>query len=104
MFCVILYSMIKLYHRLKRERHIMRILKNKPNYTEIETSDKAVLFSYTTPVAMFDYEQNIMRITSEKWSKTTSNHINEFKTEWINPTTRVDYEDQLWFDRYVGSL
>jgi len=62
------------------------------------------LFSYTTPVAVYDYNQNIMRITSEEWSKTTTAHINQFRTEWINSTTRIDYEDQFWFDRHVGSL
>lgn len=46
------------------------------NMTEVEIGDKTVLFSYKTPVAYYD--GTWLYITTKKWSKTTTSHINKW--------------------------
>ena len=52
----------------------------KANMTELTIGTKTVLFSYKTPVAVFDWSKGAgngeYTKTSKYWSKTTSRHIN----------------------------
>jgi hypothetical protein len=80
----------------------MRISKQESNYTEIEIGDNIVLFSYTTPVAILNMQQNWTRVTDTKWSKTTSTHINKFKNRF--GIESVDYVSQEWLDHIVIGL
>jgi hypothetical protein len=59
------------------------------NMTEVRYGTKYVLFSYQTPVAYMDEEQNVF-VTSKKWSNTTSKHI----SKWVNSRsfTKVSQE------------
>lgn len=47
------------------------------NMTQVETGKYSVLFSYETPVAAFDSSGKAFK-TSQKFSTTTSKHINKF--------------------------
>jgi hypothetical protein len=47
------------------------------NVTELELGDAYILFSYKTPVAAWVSGRGYMR-TSEKFSKTTTKHINQW--------------------------
>ena len=72
------------------------------NMTEVTIGNKTVLFSYKTPVAARVLTENGMEYykTSEKWSVTTSRHINQ----WLpKPQGEfgVEEKDQEWFDQLV---
>ena len=47
------------------------------NMTEVETSEARILFSYRTPVAAYIFGEGFVR-TEQKWSSTTSRHINKW--------------------------
>ena len=47
------------------------------NMTEVETSEARILFSYRTPVAAYIFGEGFVR-TEQKWSSTTSRHINAY--------------------------
>lgn len=49
-----------------------------PNMTEVETDEVIVLFSYSTPVAYEDKASGQCYRTSERFSTTTSRHINKW--------------------------
>ena len=67
------------------------------NQTEIEhLSGLTVLFSYSTPVAVFVPGKGAL-CTTRKYSKTTSRHINAAVERW--GATRVDV-DQGVIDQY----
>jgi len=61
-----------------------------PNRTEIEVAEYKVLFSYRTPVAMFDKKLQEYRRTAKNWSHTTNRHI----LNWL-PTTSHGYDDTM---------
>lgn len=69
---------------------IMQINPIAPNQTEVTLNDGTViLFSYKTPVAAFlpdaDQDDGAFIRTRQKWSVTTSKHINA----WLNGTMAV---------------
>ena len=47
------------------------------NMTEVEIGNKAILFSYKTPVAYHETGIGYAK-TSKRWSNTTSRHINQW--------------------------
>ena len=56
----------------------MRLKQIKANQTELWLDKSTVVFfSYDTPVA-FHRSGEIPRVTSKKWSTTTTRHINQF--------------------------
>jgi hypothetical protein len=56
----------------------MQITPIASNMTELELSNYVrILFSYKTPVAVYDGKGNYYR-TEKKWSVTTSKHINKW--------------------------
>ena len=65
------------------------------NQTELETGNGLTLFSYETPVACFLYGKGYFR-TSQKWSATTSKHINR----WLDGNTAQE-KPQSFFDDLV---
>ena len=65
-----------------------------PNQTEITTNDKTVFFSYNTPVAA--NVNGKFYSTEQKWSKTTSKHINQ----WLDGRN-AETKPQSWFDELV---
>lgn len=55
----------------------MKLKQVKNNMTEVSlTENVKVLFSYETPVAMYDAETGYFHRTNKYWSRTTSKHIN----------------------------
>lgn len=69
----------------------MHVIAN--NQTAIETDSFIILFSYSTPVACYDKENDEYSRTSKKWSATTSKHINK----WL--PRAADERDQSFFDK-----
>jgi len=59
---------------------MLRIIPLKQNMTEVVLDSARVLVSYETPVAA-EVHGNYYK-TSEKWSQTTSRHINKWLERW----------------------
>ena len=53
----------------------MKLNTIKKNLTELHDKNVVILFSYSTPVAYVD-SKGIIKVTSEKYSATTTRHIN----------------------------
>lgn len=56
----------------------MKIKNLKKNVTEVETKKYLILVSYSTPVAYQDKKTGKFYRTDEKFSVTTSKHINQW--------------------------
>ena len=84
----------------------MKIKQLASNMTELEIGPITVLFSYSTPVAGFNPTHGPNDTghfkTTEKYSRTTTKHINKyFREEWgINPLS-VKEVDQTYIDGLV---
>jgi hypothetical protein len=66
------------------------------NMTEVETEKATILFSYKTPVACCMNDGSGFYVTTKKWSRTTSKHINK----WIGKA-QVFEREQSFFDSLV---
>ena len=69
------------------------------NQTQIRTDKWVVLFSYKTPVAAQNLENGQTLVTSKKWSRTTSKHINK----WLDGMT-AKLVDQSELDSIGGDI
>ena len=58
----------------------MKVIKNESNYIELEDSRFIYLVSYTTCVCKLNKDTNVLYQDNKYYSRTTSKHINEFKT------------------------
>lgn len=63
-----------------------------PNANQVTIGRKSILFSYETPVALHIYGVGFFR-TGERFSKTTSKHINKWLGDLRNVSTVS--QDQL---------
>lgn len=63
------------------------------NMNEVEVNGKSVLFSYSTPVAGYD-DEGAFR-TDEKFSVTTSKHINKYLGKGVGRTVPQTYIEGL---------
>lgn len=61
----------------------MKVLKNESNYIELEDSKFIYLISYTTCVCKLNKDTKILYQCKEFYSKTTSKHINMFKSKYL---------------------
>lgn len=75
------------------------------NQTVLRFEDKAVLFSYETPVACIMYNDELSWSaphkaykTEKQWSRTTSKHINS----WLKYYDDVEVKPQSFFDELLG--
>ena len=68
------------------------------NQTVLRFEDKAILFSYETPVAAIMDGKAYK--TDKQWSRTTSKHINS----WLKYYDWVDLKPQQFFDELTGEL
>jgi len=68
------------------------------NQTEVERGHLTILVSYQTPVAVWDRKEKIYFRTSEKYSRTTSKHINR----WIPEDAEVFTMPQGYFDNLMA--
>lgn len=73
----------------------LKPLGNNVNQVTVGLTD--VLFSYRTPVAIFDHNTGRAYKTSHKWSATTTRHINK----WFDQRTDVELKPQEFFDLWV---
>lgn len=73
----------------------MKLTKLGPNQTEVEINGATVLFSYKTPVAA--NKDGAFYRTSQKWSVTTSKHINQ----WLNGAKATEMP-QDWFNNLTA--
>ena len=71
----------------------MKVIPNGSNQTILKTGSREVLFSYETPVAGFD-GTNWFR-TEEKFSRTTTKHINKYLDERRFQVVSQDYIEGL---------
>jgi len=63
------------------------------NMTELKTDDFDILFSYSTPVAGYDYNGPFK---TDKWySSTTTRHINKYFNGVVPRTVSQDFIDNL---------
>jgi hypothetical protein len=69
------------------------------NMTLLQTESALVLFSYATPVAVYDKRKHDYFKTAKKWSKTTTRHINK----WLDGVQAQEMP-QEFFDEYLGSV
>ena len=68
------------------------------NQTQLELKNGTIiLFSYKTPVAAHIPGQGYVR-TNQKWSVTTSKHINK----WLRGVIGVASVDQSYLDNLIG--
>lgn len=72
----------------------MRLRNIGTNETEIEINGKTILFSYNTPVAGRDEDGAPFR-TEEKFSVTTSKHINKYLGKGIGRVVPQSYIEEL---------
>ena len=80
----------------------MKLNKLGPNKTELQLADGTVVFfSYKTPVAALIPGEGWVR-TDEKYSVTTSKHINQWLAE--NNAEFVDTVNQHRLDALTGAL
>lgn len=68
------------------------------NMYEEMIGSKKVLFSYTTPVACYDYADSCFYKTEKRWSSTTSRHISKF---YSMTSGVIEIKPQEFFDRLV---
>jgi hypothetical protein len=54
-----------------------------PNMTVLRRNGNQILYSYETPVAVYDAKECKYMKTEYKWSRTTSRHI----TKWLDGVT-----------------
>jgi hypothetical protein len=66
------------------------------NKTELQLEDRAVLFSYQTPVAVLVYGVGLF-VTETKYSRTTTKHISQWCNDKPTSVTLVSQEkiDQM---------
>jgi hypothetical protein len=58
----------------------MKLLKTGNNTTEIEVKDGRIfLFSYDTPIAIYDPKRDYFFFSVKKHSRTTSKHLRQWK-------------------------
>lgn len=69
------------------------------NMTLLQTPTALVLFSYSTPVAVYDKRNHDYFKTAKYWSKTTTRHINK----WLDGV-QAQEKPQEFFDEYLGSV
>lgn len=74
----------------------MRVQPLASNMTLLKTPDSLVLFSYSTPVALYELKTYRYFRTGKKWSKTTSRHINK----WLDGVQAQEMP-QEFFDNYL---
>jgi len=72
----------------------MQLIPISPNQNEVITAHARILFSYQTPVAA-SVDGKWFR-TAQKWSKTTSKHINA----WIAGRTAETKPQEFFADLY----
>ena len=65
---------------------------------EVKMNRVNVLISYSIPVAMFDKINMKWYRTSQKWSATTTKHINEWRKNYTLVPVKWEYLDQSYFD------
>jgi len=69
------------------------------NMTLLQTPSALVLFSYSTPVAVYDKSKHDYYRTAKYWSKTTTRHINK----WLDGV-QAQEKPQEFFDEYLGGV
>lgn len=69
------------------------------NMTLLSTDEALVLFSYSTPVAVYDKHNHDYFKTAKWWSKTTTRHINK----WLDGV-QAHEKPQEFFDEYLGGV
>jgi len=69
------------------------------NQTLLVTPNQLILFSYATPVAIYDKHTYRYFRTAKKWSKTTSRHINH----WLDGVQAVEMP-QEFFDNRINMI
>jgi hypothetical protein len=74
----------------------MKIRNIGSNMTEVRTADHTILFSYETPVACFDNTAAAYYRTKQKFSVTTSRHINK----WLDGV-KAEEMPQSYFNSIV---
>ena len=63
--------------------HLMQLRQLGSNQSSLNFADgKEIFFSYETPVAAYLPSKGYVK-TSQKWSRTTSRHINNFSTAYV---------------------
>ena len=71
----------------------MKLKPIKSNMTELTVGNTTVLFSYRTPVAGYD-DQGAFR-TDQRYSVTTTKHINHYLGKGVGRVVSQDYIDSL---------
>ncbi len=67
------------------------------NQTQITVGLTDILFSYRTPVAIFDHNTGVAYKTDCRWSNTTTRHINK----WFGERKNIVLKSQEFFDAWV---
>ncbi len=68
------------------------------NMTELEIKNKTILFSYETPVALWDRTIGSYFITEEKHSTTTSKHVSKWLKLHGKEKSQAKIKPQSFFD------
>ena len=80
----------------------MKIIPIASNMTELQLAHGTkVLFSYSTPVACFVYENghSCLYKTTKKWSQTTTRHINK----WVGGSYCEERSQEYFYNLVQGA-
>lgn len=80
----------------------MRLTPIAKNQTVLALNDCEILFSYETPVAAFFYDTRNAIRTNEKFSRTTSKHVNQWAR--IISCAKVREVNQDYLNALVGDV
>ncbi len=80
----------------------MKIKQLGSNRTELESGNLTILFSYETPVAVWDRNIGDYFVTEKTWSNTTSKHVSAWIRSHGREKADVEKKSQEWFDRLVS--
>ncbi len=61
-------------------------------------------FSYSTLVAIYDKINNVCFLTSEKYSRTTSKHLNLFKNDYLRTDTKIESKTEQELNKIADDL
>jgi hypothetical protein len=75
----------------------MQLKRTGNSTTELRVNSATILFSYNTPVAVELNNDSKILVTSQKYSKTTSKHINE----WIQGRS-FELVEQSVIDSFIN--
>lgn len=84
------HGSITTINHLGKEKTMIRLKQIASNMTVLHRDNCEILFSYQTPVAVYDVKRGEYLRTETKYSQTTSRHINK----WLQGVKAIEVSQQ----------